>query len=170
MAGLYVHIADDRTFGAYANSVEALNITSNARTSLDNLVQGQLQQFQTAIDPSGYPGGTYTTPVSLPSFLSKNRYNEFALYANDDWSLTSRVKVNLGVRYEYYGPQMKTDPKYDSNFYYPSNDISVNTSSPADIVTAVANGRCSRPTRVPSASCGRTTGTTGRPGWGLRGT
>jgi hypothetical protein len=78
--------------------------------------------------------------VSLPSFLSKNRYDEFALYASDEWSLSNRLKVNLGVRYEYYGPQQKSDPKYDSNFYYPSTDISVSTSSPADIVRAVANG------------------------------
>ena len=47
------------------------------------------------------------TPVPLPSFTSNNRYNEFALYANDNWSLTNRVTLNLGVRYEYFGPQKK---------------------------------------------------------------
>ena len=26
--------------------------------------------------------------------------------------------MNLGLRYEYYGPQTKSDPKFDSNFYY----------------------------------------------------
>ena len=27
-------------------------------------------------------------------------------------------RVNLGLRYEYYGPQTKSEPKFDSNFYY----------------------------------------------------
>ena len=51
------------------------------------------------------------TPVSLPSFTSFNRYNEFALYANDNWSVGNRVTVNLGLRYEYYGPQTKSEPE-----------------------------------------------------------
>ena len=138
--GSYVHIADDRTFGAYANAVEALNTTSAAVPALGNFVLGRLARFQTAINPEGYPGGSYTTPVSLPSFTSFNRYNEFALYANDNWSVGNRVTVNLGVRYEYYGPQKKTDPKFDSNFYYGDPNVSVNTSSPADIVRGIASG------------------------------
>src|SRR4029453_12852174 len=138
--GNYVHIADDRTFGAYGNAVEALNTTSAALPALDNFVLGQLRRFQTAINPEGFPGGTYTTPVSLPSFTSFNRYNEYALYANDNWSVGNRVTVNLGVRYEYYGPQTKKEPKYDSNFYYGDPNVSVNTSSPADIVRGIATG------------------------------
>ena len=139
--GSFVRISDDRTFGAYANSVEALNTTSNALVSLNNFVQGQILRFQTAINPGGYPGGTYTTPVSLPSFNSKNSYNEFALYANDNWSVTDRLTVNLGVRYEFYGPQEKSDPKYDSNFYYPNIDDSVNTGTPAEIIAALKGGK-----------------------------
>jgi outer membrane receptor protein involved in Fe transport len=139
--GSYVHIADDRTFGAYGNAVESLNSTSAALPSLDNFVLGRLAQFQTAINAEGYPGGTYTTPVSLPSFTSFNRYNEFALYANDNWSVGNRVTVNLGVRYEYYGPQTKSEPKYDSNFYYGDGNASVNSSSPADLVRAIASGQ-----------------------------
>ena len=138
--GSYVHIADDRTFGAYANAVESLNTTSAALPALDNFVLGQLRRFQTAINPEGYPGGTYTTPVSLPSFTSFNRYNEFALYANDNWSIGNRLTLNLGLRYEYYGPQTKSEPKFDSNFYYGDPNVSVNTSSPADIVRGIATG------------------------------
>jgi Carboxypeptidase regulatory-like domain/TonB-dependent Receptor Plug Domain/TonB dependent receptor len=138
--GSYVRIADDRTFGAFANAVQSLNTTSNALTSLDNFVLGQIRRFQTAINPQGYPGGTYTTPVRLPSFLSENRYNEFALYISDDINIARRVKVNLGVRYEYYGPQEKSSPKYDSNFYYRDANASVNTSTPAQIVAAIRDG------------------------------
>ena len=44
------------------------------------------------------------------------------------------------MRYEYYGPQTKSDPKFDSNFYYGDPNVSVNTSSPADIVRGIATG------------------------------
>ncbi len=123
--GSYVHMSDERTFGAYANAVESLNTTNAVLPSLDNFVLGQIRQFQTAINPQGFPGGTYVTPVSLPSFTSFNKYNEFALYANDNWSLRNRITLNLGVRYEYYGPQTKSEPKYDSNFYYGDPNVSV---------------------------------------------
>jgi outer membrane receptor protein involved in Fe transport len=139
--GSYNHIADDRTFGAYANSVEALNTTSAALTSLDNLVLGQIRRFQTAINPGGYPGQTYTTPAPLPSFTSYNKYNEFAFYANDNWAVSNRIKLNLGVRYEYYGSQQKSEPKYDSNFYYPNDSTSVSSSSPAEIIAAIRDGK-----------------------------
>jgi hypothetical protein len=138
--GSFVRILDDRTFGAYANSVMALNTTSAAIPSLDNFVLGQLRRFQTAINPGGYPGGRYTTPVNLPSFNSRNSYNEFALYFNDSWAVTDKLTVNMGVRYEYYGPQQKSDPKYDSNFYYPDAGTSVSTSSTAEILNALRNG------------------------------
>jgi len=140
MGGSYIHINDDHTFSAYSNAVEALNTGTNALTSLNNLVQGQILRFQKAINPNGYPGGTFVTPVSFPSFLSKNRYNEFALYGNDNWSVGDRLKINLGLRYEYFGPQNKSDPKYDSNFYWGDQNLNLNTASPADIVHAVATG------------------------------
>jgi hypothetical protein len=138
--GSYVHIADDRTFAAYGNAVESLNRTSASLPSLNNLVLGQLAQFQSAINPDGFPGETYVTPVPLPSFTSFNRYNEFALYANDNWSIGSRVTINLGVRYEYYGPQTKSEPKYDSNFYYGDPNVSVSSSTPAELVRGIATG------------------------------
>jgi len=139
--GSYVHINDDHTFSAYSNAVEALNLSGAALPSLDNLVLGQVARFQKAINPNGYPGGTFVTPVDFPSFTSHNRYNEFALYANDNWSVGSRLKLNLGLRYEYYGPQQKSDPKYDSNFYYADPNLDIEAASPADIIASIQNGQ-----------------------------
>ena len=138
--GSYVRMSDERTFGAYANAVESLNTTNAVLPSLDNFVLGQIRQFQTAINPQGFPGGTYVTPVSLPSFTSFNKYNEFALYANDNWSLRNRITLNLGVRYEYYGPQTKSEPKYDSNFYYGDPNVSVTGSTAEEIVRGIQAG------------------------------
>jgi len=114
--GQYVHIRQDHTFGAYETSVQTLG--GSLGGALDNLVLGRIQQFNGAVDPQGkYPGQTVTLPVGAPSFTRDNRYSEFALYANDTWSVTSRLKLNLGMRYEFFGPQRNVDPSLDSNFY-----------------------------------------------------
>ncbi len=141
--GQFVHISDDRTFGAYQNAVEALSISSNAGASLDNFVLGRIARFQVAINPGGLPGGTYTTPVGEPSFTDENRYKEFGIYFNDSWSVTPRLKLNLGVRYEYYGVQKDVGPSETSNFYYRDVDGSVNTSG-SDIYAQVAGGQVAR--------------------------
>jgi len=138
--GSYVHIADDRTFSAYSNAVEALNQTAGALPSLNSFVLGQLARYQAAINPQGNPGGTFVTPVSQPSFTSFNRYKEFALYAQDNLRVTRRVTVNAGVRYEYYGPQEKSNPKFDSNFYYGNPDLDIEAATPQQIIDAVRTG------------------------------
>ncbi|HEY7546730.1 MAG TPA: carboxypeptidase regulatory-like domain-containing protein, partial [Blastocatellia bacterium] len=77
--GTFIHIQDNRTFGAFENAVETLG--SNTPEALDNLVLGQLRSFQAAIDPQGrFPGEDITLPVTQPNFSRSNRYNEFALY------------------------------------------------------------------------------------------
>jgi outer membrane receptor protein involved in Fe transport len=141
--GSFVRIKDDRTFGAFQNAVMALNTASAAGPSLDGLVLGQIRRFQVAIDPNGFPGETYVTPVGFPRFTDNNRYNEWALYVNDSWSVTRRLKLNLGLRYEYYGVQRDDDGIPTANFYYRDEDASVNTSG-ADIFNQVRGGRVFR--------------------------
>ena len=101
---------------------------------------GNIQRFQKAINPQGYPGGTFVTPVRISELPSKNRYQEFAFYANDNWSLGSRFTVNLGLRYDYYGPQEKSEPKFDSNFYYGDPNLDISSASPQEILQAVRTG------------------------------
>lgn len=115
--GSYVRIMDDRTFGAFQESVMTLG--SSVGGGLDNLARGQLQQFDGAIDPGGkFPGDIIALPVRAPDFTRHNRYNDYALYANDSWSAAKNLTLSLGVRYEYYGVQHNTDTALDSNFYY----------------------------------------------------
>jgi outer membrane receptor protein involved in Fe transport len=119
LGGSYVRIMDDRTFGAYQESVETLG--ASLAQAMDNLVLGQLLRFEGAVDPQGkFPGDTITLPVTAPNFTRNNRYNEFAGYFNDAWKMHPTVTVNLGVRYEFYGVQQNKDPQLDSNFYYGS--------------------------------------------------
>ncbi len=49
--GSYARIMDDRTFGAYQESVMTLG--SNVSDGMENLMRGQLHQFEGAVDPQG---------------------------------------------------------------------------------------------------------------------
>ncbi|HKX30057.1 MAG TPA: TonB-dependent receptor [Blastocatellia bacterium] len=114
--GQYIYIQDNRAFGAFQNAAEQLGTT--VADGLNNFVLGQLQSFQGGVDPQGkFPGDTITLPVKAPDFTRSNRYQDFALYANDSYRIKPRLTLNLGVRYEYFGVQHNSDPSKDSNFY-----------------------------------------------------
>jgi len=130
VGGQYVHIRDNRTFGAYEYADAALG--ADQASALGGLVDGQLFNFQVAVDPQGkFPcfnnpatGGrivtpecTLQTPLSSPNFSRSNRYHEWAAYFNDSWKIKPRLTLNLGVRYEYYGTQHNANQDLDSNFY-----------------------------------------------------
>lgn len=115
--GQYFNIQQNRTFGAFLNSVQTLG--NNNVQALNNLVAGQLVKFQGAVDPQGgFPGQFVTTPLAPPSFSRSNVYNEWAAYFNDAWRVRPSLTLNLGLRYEYYGVQHNKNPELDSNFYF----------------------------------------------------
>ena len=115
--GNFINIQQNRSFGAYQNSVLTLGNTLNQ--ALANLVAGQLLKFQGAVDPQGrFPGDFVTTPLSAPNFSRSNVYNEWAVYFNDAWRVRPTVTLNLGLRYEYFGVQHSKNPDLDSNFYF----------------------------------------------------
>lgn len=131
--GQYVHIRDNRTFGAYENAVEGLSAAGQSfSTALPNFVNGQLRIFSVAVYPQGKfpchtdpatgarietPDCTLQTPLASPNFSRSNRYHEWAAYFNDSWKVRPRFTLNLGVRYEYYGTQHNANQALDSNFY-----------------------------------------------------
>jgi outer membrane receptor protein involved in Fe transport len=115
--GQYYKIQDDRSFGAYQNAVETLGNSNSG--AIENLFNGVIQTFQAAINPNGaFPGQTLTLPVGFPQFSRENRYSEFAVYGQDSFRLFPNFTANLGLRYEYYGPQENKDPSLDANFYF----------------------------------------------------
>ncbi len=115
--GQFFNIQQNRTFGAFLNSVQTLG--NNTVQALNNLVAGQLVKFQGAVDPQGgFPGSFVTTPLSPPAFSRSNVYNEWAAYVNDAWRVRPSLTLNLGLRYEFYGVQHNKNPELDSNFYF----------------------------------------------------
>ncbi|HEX8293175.1 MAG TPA: TonB-dependent receptor, partial [Pyrinomonadaceae bacterium] len=115
--GSYFYIQQNRSFGAFQNSVQTLG--TNLATGTANLVAGQLFNFRVAVDPQGrFPGESVTTPLAEPSFVRYNRYNEWAAYFNDAWRVRPGLTLNLGLRYEYFGVQHNKFPELDSNFYF----------------------------------------------------
>jgi len=113
----YIHVRDNRVFGAYETAVEYLG--SSLTSGLANLVSGNIYQFQGAIYPQGEypcpknlagvtqvsPACTLQLPVGPPDFERNYHYNDFAVYGQDSWKVTPHFTANLGLRWEYYGVQ-----------------------------------------------------------------
>ncbi len=113
----YVFIQDKERFGAYEGANYYLSSGASLTTALANFAAGNAQLLNVAIDPQGKtPGGTINLPVKSPNFQRTNRFQEYAFYALDNWRLSSNLTLNLGLRYEYNGPQ-KSQEGLDSNFF-----------------------------------------------------
>lgn len=157
--GQFTYIRDNRTFGAYEEAVQQLGTTDGG--GLDNFLAGQLHQFQAAVYPQGKfpcingvqtPDCTLSLPVGPPNFSRSNRYREGALYAQDAWKASRRLTLNLGVRWEYFGPQHNKNSALDSNFYPPSGIHFDSGSANSNFFNQIVNGQVFTTPNSPNGS------------------
>ena len=69
------------------------------------------------------------TTGALPIYYRGYRANEFGAYVQDDWRVSSRLTLNLGVRWDYFGPPSNFQPNLDSNFYFGPTTTPISTTS-----------------------------------------
>ncbi len=122
--GTIEYLRDNRSFGAYNEASEVFG--NKVGSGIDNLLAGQLYEYEAAIDPQGkFPclngvqtaACTVNLPVGPPTFERSNRYHDAGVYFQDSWKVSHRVTLNLGLRWEYFGVQHNVNPNLDSNFY-----------------------------------------------------
>ena len=138
--GQYLHLRDNRTFGAYEN---AYFDTFDMQGMLD----GRVDFIFAAIDPKGkVPGNTYNTavdgPFDFPSFTRHFRYNEVAFYAEDSFKVATHWTVTAGLRWEYFGVLHSPDNErfLDANLFLNA----VGSATETSIFKQVANARFQR--------------------------
>src|SRR5882762_10102488 len=134
--GGYLHLRDNRTFGAYENAYFD-------SFSMQDMLNGQVDLTLAGIDPKGHvPGETYcisqtfdpitglpTAPcpnpnaidgaLQFPSFTRHFRYNEISFYGEDSFKVSRKLTVTAGLRYEYFGVLHSPDNErfLDANLY-----------------------------------------------------
>ena len=117
--GQYLHLRDNRTFGA--------NQTAFFQTPRCRGCSTAEWMISVAIDPNGKaPGDIYDTRIDgsfrFPSFTRHFRYNEFAFYGEDSFKVRPGVTLTAGLRWEYFGvPHSPSDERFlDSNLVFPT--------------------------------------------------
>jgi hypothetical protein len=115
--GQYIHIRDNRTFGAGQSGYYPV-------LSMQGVLNGIMDAMILGIDPGGkFPGDVYTPSVDgalgPPNSTRHHRYNEFALYFEDSIRLSRRLNLTLGLRWEYFGVLHSPDDEktLDANLY-----------------------------------------------------
>ena len=66
------------------------------------------EKYSVALDRTHLPN------LQLPDSWRQYRYRQAALFAQDDWRVTSRLTLNLGLRYEFSGAPMNSGPQRDA--------------------------------------------------------
>jgi Carboxypeptidase regulatory-like domain/TonB dependent receptor len=106
---------DVLTDGGFTNDLEQLMFGKS--------VFGALTYSEASLNPQ---------TGDLPNYYRGYRANEFATYIQDDWRVSPRLTVNIGVRWEYFGPPHNFQPGLDANFFQGTNvtpiPLSVNPS------------------------------------------
>lgn len=102
---------DDNVFGNYRSGWYVFNGSSAVSTSIGDPYAAFLM---------GMPDYTEVSSTNKPQM--DGRGESYAVYAQDDWKITPRLTLNLGIRYELHPPIKEThgntaffEPDYQAN-------------------------------------------------------
>ena len=128
-----------------ANTTTGINTTDQTRlNSLFNDLMGVVGTVRKVFYSNGKEFPSATQELSF-----QQRAREYNFYFQDDWRISNRLTLNLGVRYEFNGVPV------DLSGMQVVNDKPLNSPS--------ATSRCSPPDPAPTAPGTTTTRTTSRP-------
>ncbi len=80
-----------------------------------------------------YLAGASVNPVTgqKPEYYRGFRANEAGAYIQDDWKVRPRLTLNIGLRWDYYGPPHNFRPGLDSNYYFGAGIVPLTAPSSA---------------------------------------
>jgi hypothetical protein len=122
LGGEYRRIRNASSFQAEKNGIFVFESTEELMT--DGFFGDVADKFLNGKPTTGsiYEAGASINPLTggFPIYYRGYRANEFALYGQDDWKILPRLTLNLGLRWEYFGPPHNFRPGLDSNIFWGS--------------------------------------------------
>jgi Carboxypeptidase regulatory-like domain/TonB dependent receptor len=122
LGGEYRRIRNASSFQAEKNGIFFFQSTEELLT--DGFFGDVADTFLNGAPTSGsiFEAGTSLNPQTggFPIYYRGYRANEVALYGQDDWKVLPRLTLNLGLRWEYFGPPHNYKPGLDSNIFWGS--------------------------------------------------
>ena len=114
-------VEDFVTSGNFTNQLEDLLVSDGFMTTQERF--GSIAESEASLNP---------LTGQLPDYYRGYRANEAAAYFQDDWRLSPRLTVNLGLRWEYFGPPHNFQKGLDANFYQgvPVTPIATTSTNP----------------------------------------
>jgi hypothetical protein len=112
----YATLQPEASHGDFAYSGTYTDIPNQGSTDVGGLAQFLLPPTAAPAtiagnpNPNGYSysgGSNSVTASNINKTYDAKKY--FAAYFQDDWKMTSKMTVNLGVRYDYFGPINETN-------------------------------------------------------------
>jgi hypothetical protein len=122
LGGEYRRIRNASSFQAEKNGIFFFQSTEELLT--DGFFGDVADKFLNGMATSGsiFEAAASLNPLTggFPIYYRGYRANEVAFYGQDDWKILPRLTLNLGLRWEYFGPPHNFRPGLDSNIFWGS--------------------------------------------------